>query len=47
MLSIDKETLNEEAKLDGCYVLKSSLPEQSATAETIQGFIICGVGISQ
>ncbi len=37
VLSIDKETLNEEAKLDGCYVLKSSLPEQSATAETIHG----------
>jgi Transposase len=37
VLSIEKETLNEEAKLDGCYVLKSDLSEQSATAQTIHG----------
>ncbi|MBF0515606.1 MAG: hypothetical protein HQK97_00620 [Nitrospirae bacterium] len=37
VLSIDKEVLKEEAKLDGCYVIKSDLSEQSATAETIHG----------
>ena len=37
VLSIDKEALKEEAKLDGCYVIKSDLSEQSATAETIHG----------
>jgi hypothetical protein len=37
VFSIDKKTLNEEAKLDGCYVIKSDLSEQSATAETIHG----------
>jgi Transposase len=37
VFSIDKEALKEEAKLDGCYVIKSDLSEQSATAETIHG----------
>jgi transposase len=36
-LSIDNEALKEEAKLDGCYVLKSDLSPEVATKETIHG----------
>jgi|WetSurSiteA1Bulk_404760.scaffolds.fasta_scaffold23404_1 hypothetical protein len=32
---IDHDALKEEAKLDGCYVLKSDLPSGAATKETI------------
>jgi transposase len=32
---IDDDALKEEAKLDGCYVLKSDLPSGAATKETI------------
>jgi len=35
VLRIDESAFTEEAKLDGCYVLKSDLAEQSATKETI------------
>jgi transposase len=35
VLRIDESAFTEEAKLDGCYVLKSDLSEQSATKETI------------
>ena len=31
----DKEVLDEEAKLDGCYVIKSDLDKTKASAETI------------
>lgn len=34
-LNIDRDALNEEAKLDGCYVLKSDLLPEAATKETI------------
>jgi len=34
-LSIDNDALKEEAKLDGCYVLKSDLSPEIATKETI------------
>jgi transposase len=34
-LNIDQDAFGEEAKLDGCYVLKSDLSEESATKETI------------
>ncbi|MGD0229605.1 MAG: IS1634 family transposase [Syntrophorhabdales bacterium] len=34
-LSIDQDALKEEAKLDGCYVLKSDLPPEAATKETV------------
>ena len=35
VLHIDEEALTEEAKLDGCYVLKSDLSTETATKETI------------
>lgn len=35
VLHIDEEALTEEAKLDGCYVLKSDLSAETATKETI------------
>jgi transposase len=34
-LTVDNETLIEEAKLDGCYVLKTDLAEAAATKEVI------------
>ncbi|MGD1074655.1 MAG: IS1634 family transposase [Thermodesulfovibrionales bacterium] len=34
-LAIDNDTLAENAKLDGCYVLKTDLSEAAATKETI------------
>jgi transposase len=34
-LTIDNDILTEEAKLDGCYVLKTDLTEATATKETI------------
>lgn len=34
-LAIDNDILTEEAKLDGCYVLKTDLSEATATKETI------------
>jgi len=34
-LVIDEEVLKEESLLDGCYVIKTSLPEKSATKEII------------
>jgi transposase len=34
-LHIDDDVLREEAKLDGCYVLKSDLPPEAATKEII------------
>jgi transposase len=34
-LSIDNDALKEEAKLDGCYVLKSDLSPEAATKEII------------
>ena len=36
-LSIDEVALAEEAKLDGCYVLKTDLPSQVASKEVIHG----------
>ena len=35
VLHIDEEALTEEAKLDGCYVLKSDLSAETATKEII------------
>lgn len=35
VLSINEESLKEESKLDGCYVLKSDLSKEAATKETI------------
>jgi len=35
LLTIDEETLCEESKLDGCYVLKTDLKNEYATKETI------------
>ena len=35
ILAIDNDILTEEAKLDGCYVLKTDLSETVATKETI------------
>lgn len=35
IVHIDDDALTEEAKLDGCYVLKTDLPSVSATKETI------------
>lgn len=34
-LSVDNDTLNEETKLDGCYVLKTDLADSAATKENI------------
>lgn len=34
-LVVDKEARGEEAKLDGCYVIKTDLPYQAASAETV------------
>jgi hypothetical protein len=34
-VNIDEEMMKEQAKLDGCYVLKSDLSEEIATKETI------------
>jgi transposase len=35
MVSVDDDALTDEAKLDGCYVLKSDLSLEAATKETI------------
>lgn len=35
MVVVDEETLKEESLLDGCYVLKTSVPNESATKEII------------
>jgi|APIni6443716594_1056825.scaffolds.fasta_scaffold33388_2 transposase len=35
LLRMDDDALKEEAKLDGCYVLKTDLPSEAATKETI------------
>jgi transposase len=34
-LIIDEEALQEKSQLDGCYVIKTDVPAQSATAQTI------------
>jgi len=34
-LTVDEELLNEDAKLDGCYALKTDLTEAKATKETV------------
>ena len=34
-LTIDQNSLNEEAKLDGCYVIKTDLKKEAASKETI------------
>ena len=35
VLTIDDNTVNEAAKLDGCYILKTDLPEIKASKETV------------
>lgn len=37
ILEVDQEALRELAELDGCYALKTDLPGEAATAETIHG----------
>jgi len=34
-LGVDEAVLAEEAKLDGCYILKTDLPQQMASKETV------------
>lgn len=36
-LKIDKETLAEESKLDGCYVIKTDLTAEQASKEIVHG----------
>ena len=36
-LSIDEDALQEESRLDGCYVIKTDLPESAASKEVIHG----------
>lgn len=36
-LKIERHALDEEAKLDGCYVLKTDLPAEQADKETVHG----------
>jgi transposase len=37
ILSVDEEALAEEAKLDGCYVIKTDLQKTTCSASTIHG----------
>jgi transposase len=36
-LSVNENALKEESRLDGCYVIKTDLPESAASKETIHG----------
>ena len=36
-LSVDQDALQEDARLDGCYIIKTDLPKSAATKETVHG----------